>query len=85
MSYYQAAAHVVEAHPESPAPAAPPAPVSGPTGAAGHDGDPGPVEPPPAAGGRRRARVPAGAATGTPGGFVADDPATPENEAWEDA
>jgi hypothetical protein len=46
---------------------------------------PGPATPPPAPGGRRRARVPAGAGSGTPGAFVGDDSATPADEAWENA
>jgi hypothetical protein len=82
MSYYQTAAPVVEA-PAEPAPVAPPVP--GPEGADGHNGDSGPATPPPAPGGRRRARVPAGAGSGTPGAFVGDDPATPADEAWENA
>ena len=32
--------------------------------------------------GRTRARHPAGTEEAKPGTFVADDPATPENEAW---
>jgi len=33
--------------------------------------------------GRTRARHPAGTEEAKPGTFVADDPATPEDEAWE--
>ena len=40
-----------------------------------------PPEPAPAP--KRRARIPAGSKDGAPGAFVADDPTTPENEAWE--
>ena len=41
-----------------------------------------PPKAPATSGTRKRAQVPADSTTGKPGTFIADDPATPQDEAW---
>ena len=90
MASYLVVAHEVNTAPqpveESPAPVAPapvaPAPVAPVAPQHPQARQEAPPKAPATSGTRKRAQVPAGSTTGKPGAFIADDPVTPQDEAW---
>lgn len=86
MASYLVVAHEVNTAPwpveEPPAPPAPPTPPATVDPKPSQDGQAAAPKAPAASGTRKRAQVPAGSTTGKPGAFIADDPATPQDEAW---